>query len=137
MTIVDDGAILATLQDAVAAAVAASTLPTLPVKYVGRSWAPPNDQKWLELIFIPNNRGDYWGDEQNYRGMFRMVLHWPNDDAGAYSPFAVVKSIAGYFSKDRVLQNVQIYDTPKSGGVLEEGAETLYPISLRYQSFRL
>jgi hypothetical protein len=137
MSIIDDGAILEKLQDGVAAAVAASTAPTLPVKYVGRSWEPPNDQRYLEVVFIPNNTNDFWGDEQNYRGMFRMVLHWPNDDAGALPPLALIKSIAGYFSKDRLLQFVQIYETPKLGGILEMGHETLYPVSLRYQSFRL
>jgi|SRR5882757_1450985 len=137
MSIIDDSAVIAVLQDGITAAVAASTMPTLPVKYLGRSWTPPNEQQWLELVFIPNNTNDFWGDEQNYRGMFRMVLHWPNDDEGVYPPLAVLKSIAGYFTKDRALQNVQIYETPKLGGVLENGAETLYPASLRYQSYRL
>jgi hypothetical protein len=136
MSILDDDVILATLQDAVAAAMAASTTPTLPVKYIGRSWVVPDDQKWLELVFIPNNTSDFWGNEKNYRGMFRMVLHWPNDDEGAYPPMAVLKSIASYFTKDRHLQSVQIYETPNLGGVLEDGPETLYPASLRYQSFR-
>jgi len=137
MSIFEDQAIIAALQDGVTEAVAASTMATLPVKYLGRSWTPPSDQRWLELIFIPNNVNDFWGDEQNYRGMFRMVLHWPNDDEGVYPPLVVLQSIADYFTKDRVLQKVQIYDTPKLGGVLENGAETLYPASLRYQSFRV
>lgn len=137
MSIMEDDVILAALQDGVEAAVAASSMPTLPIKYLGRSWTPPNDQQWLELIFIPNNTSDFWGSEQNYRGMFRMVLHWPNDDEGAYPPMQLLKSIASYFTKDRLLQKVQIYETPKLGGVLENGAETLYPASLRYQSFRL
>lgn len=136
-TILDDDIVLAALQDGVAAAITASTTPSLPVKYIGRSWAVPDNQKWLELVFLPNNSGDHWNDETNYRGTFRMILHWPNDDAGAYPPMAVLKSIASYFTKDRLLQNVQIYETPKLGGVLEAGAETLYPASLRYQSFRL
>ncbi len=136
MSILDDGTILAALQDGVAAAVLASTASTLPVKYIGRSWVVPNDQKWLELVFIPNNTNDFWGNEQNYRGMFRMVLHWPNDDAGSQGPLAVLKSIAGYFSKDRLLQMVQIYETPKLSGILEMGQETLYPCGFRYHCFR-
>lgn len=128
--------ILKVLQTAALDAVAASTMPALPVKPYGRTWVVPNDQKWLELVFIPNNREDYWGDEKNYTGMFRLILHWPNDDAGVYAPGAVITSIASYFAKDRPLQNVRIYDNPNSMGVLEEGSELLFPISIRYQCFR-
>jgi hypothetical protein len=135
-TILDDRSILSALQDATEAAVLASIKPDLPVKYLGRSWTPPNDQKWLEVIFIPNNPSDFWGNEQTYMGMYRLILHWPNDDSGAYEPIDVLASVAGYFSKDRRLQNVSICETPAFGGVLEEGAENLYPASMRYQSFR-
>lgn len=137
MSVLDDDLVLEALQKGVIAAVAASDTPDLPVKYLGRNWVPPNDQKWLELVFIPNNRsGDFWGDEKNYRGLFRMILHWPNDDDGAYVPIRALKSIAGYFTKGLTLQNVTIYETPDLSGVLEAGAENLYPASLRYQCFR-
>ena len=130
-----EDAILSSLQKAVIAAVAASSLPSLPVKYIGRSWVVPSDQKWLELVFIPNNSEDCWGDEQTHTGMFRMILHWPNDDAGAYGPLAVIKSIAGYFSKGTRLQNVQIYAKPSLTGLIENSSENLFPVSLRYTSF--
>lgn len=131
-----DGEILKVLQKAVMAAVTASTTPKLPVKYAGISFTPPNDNKWLELVMIPNNRSDFWGDERNYQGMFRIILHWPNENAGAYGPIAVLASIASYFSKGLFLQDVQICETPNLTGVLESGTETLYPASIRYQSFR-
>ena len=132
-----DGEILKVLQRGVMAAVTASPLITseFPIKFIGRSFTVPDDQKWLELVFLPNNRKDFWGDEKNYQGAFRVILHWPNDDEGAYGPLAVLGSIAAYFSKGLFLQNVQICETPDLTGVLEQGSETLYPATIRYQSF--
>src|SRR6476660_2008262 len=113
MTIMQDGAILKVLQTAVIAAVAASVLPALPIKVVGRTYVPENDQKWLEIVWIPNNpTGDFLGDDKNYAGMIRLVLHWPNNDAGAYSPIEVIASVAAYFTKDRHLGAVKISEPP-------------------------
>lgn len=137
MTTMHDIDILQTLQTAAIAAVAASTMPLLPIKAVGRTFTPPSDQKYLELIYIPNHRnGDFYGNEKNYQGLFRLILHWKNDDKGAYGPLAVLASIASYFSKDQMLGQVQITENPNLTGVLEEPSETLYPCSIRFVSFR-
>ncbi len=133
----DDVEILETLQQAAIVAVGESDMPELSIKFVGITFTPPDDQRYLELVFIPVNRNDdFWGDEKNYQGIFRMVLHWPNDGAGAYPPMNVLRSIAGYFTKDLALPKVQIRAKPDLTGVLEEGAELLLPASIRYQSFR-
>lgn len=132
-----DGEILKVLQRAVMASITASPLVTseFPIKFVGRAFNIPNDQKWLELVFLPNNRSDFLGDEKNYQGAFRLILHWPNDDEGAYGPLTLLASISAYFTKGLFLQNVQICETPDLTGVLEQGTETLYPATIRYQSF--
>ena len=140
----NEAAIIRALQQGVTAAVAASTTPTLPVKYLevnqdaaGNPWQEPNDAKWLELVWIPNNRtGDFWGSEKNYRGLFRLVLHWPNEGGGVYAPLGVIGSIADYFHKGRMLSGVQIYEAPDFQGTIAQGSETLYPVSLRYSSYR-
>lgn len=133
----NDGLILSALQQGVIEAVAQSDAPTFPVKYVGRTFTPPDDQKWLELVWLPNNAGgDFIGDEKNYRGALRLILHWPNDDAGAYEAIATLSSIAAYFTKGLLLQSVQIYETPDLTGTLEQGTEMLYPATLRYQSYQ-
>ena len=137
MTMMEDGDILKKLQTAVIAAVAASNTPLLPIKVIGRTFVPPSTQKWLEIVWIPNNpTGDFWGDEKNYQGMIRLILHWQNDDAGAYPPLAVIASIAGYFGKDMFIPGVKISENPNLTGALENGTETLYPVGFRYQSFR-
>lgn len=132
-----DFTILQILQETVKLAVAASGTPTMPIKFEGRTWKVPNDQKWIELVMIPNNPAStFWGDEKSYAGMYRIILHWPNDDEGAYVPGAVLASIVGYFSKELFLQNVRIYDNPNFMGSIENGIETLYPVSLRYSCTR-
>ena len=132
----DDGLILKALQQGVTAAVAASTSSTLPVSYVGVDFNTPGDGKWLELVFLPNNvEGDLWGEDKTYRGILRMILHWPNDGAGVYRPLGLIGSIADYFTKDRLLSGVQIYAKDITG-VIFEGDETLFPASLRYVSYR-
>lgn len=137
--------IIRALQRGVTAAVAASTAPTLPVKYVetglldanGAVVPEPNDGKWLEIVWIPNNRNsDFWGDEKNYQGLLRLVLHWPNSGGGVYTPLGVIGSIADYFHKGRMLSGVQIYEAADFTGTVANGDETLYPVSLRYQSYR-
>lgn len=135
--------ILSALQQAVTAAVAASGTPTLPVKYLlvgtagGAAFTPPADQKWLELVWLPNNRqGDFIGNEKNHRGIFRMVLHWPNDGGGIYAPTEVLSSICAYFTNGRLLSGVQVYATPNPTGIIEQGNEVLIPVSILYQSYR-
>jgi hypothetical protein len=139
MTEMFDHTILEILQQATIAAVEASTVPELPIKFVSapNAFIVPDDQKYLEIVWIPNNRdNDHWGNEKNYQGMFRLVLHWPNNGAGAYAPLQALASVCGYFDKETRLQNVTISANPNSGGVIEQGTECLYPAAMRYQCFR-
>lgn len=138
-----ESAIIQALQSGVTAAVAASTSPTLPIKYimVGTSGGPafsiPADQKWLEIVWLPNNRnGDFLGDEKNHRGILRLVLHWPNSGGGVYEPVELLASITAYFSKGRLLSGVQVYATADPTGIIEQGNEVLLPVSILYQSYR-
>jgi hypothetical protein len=137
MTETYDRAILQTLQEATTAAVLASTTETLPVAFEAVNFTVPNDQKYLEVVWIPNNNGgDFWGDEKNYRGLFRLVLHWPKDGAGAYAPMDALASILSYFDKGKNLQNVQIYEKPDTGSTVTLENEILYPATIKYQCFR-
>lgn len=133
-----DSVILRTLQAAVRDyAVPQSIAPNLPVKFVDIDFVVPSSQKYLELVHIPNNRGgDFWGTEKNYRGLFRMVLHWPKNGAGPYIPMETIESIAGYFKVNRMIDGVQIYELPDFTGSLDMDHELLYPMGFRYQSFR-
>lgn len=135
----DEDVILGELQRAVTAAVAASSSPMLPVAYIDVKFDKPADGKWLEVVYFPNNvQGDFWNNEKNYRGILRLILHWPNNGGGAgpYGPLGLLGSICDYFYTGRVLSTVKISGRPDLTGILPEGDETLYPASIRYESFR-
>lgn len=135
----DEIAIIRALQQGTIAAVAASTTPALPVKYleVDADWQEPDDGKWLELVWIPNNRtNDFWSKAKNYQGLFRLVLHWPNNGGGVYAPLSVIGSIADWFDQGKMLSGVQIVELPNFTGAIAQPSETLYPVSIRYVSFR-
>lgn len=134
-----DKNILQALQQKVIEAVAASTIPTLPVKFVGVSFVTPNDQKWLEIIHIPNNPSDRtWGDEEVNRGIMRLVLHWPNNGAGAYRPLEIMASIMSSFTKyEKIGGLLQILNKPKSMSMIENGSENWYPATVEYTVFSL
>lgn len=133
--------VLRPLQTGVTAAVAASTSPTLPVKYLGRIFTPPNDQKYLEIVHIPNNPNNKsWGGSENWRGLMRLILHWPLDDKGVYAPHDLIAGIAGYFSKDRLLWNganaVKITENPISSGMIVGDREQLFVFTVEYALFK-
>lgn len=133
--------ILEALQKGVTAAVATSILPTLPVKYHGRIWTIPNDGKWLEIVYIPNNvNGEFWNTGKTYRGLFRLILHWPLLDEGSYTPMNVAASVASHFAigKDFQCEGVQvkIYQEPDLTGAIEAPPEELFPVTIRYISFQ-
>ncbi len=133
--------ILEALQKATTAAVAASAMPTLPVKYKGRIQAVPSDDKWLEVVHIPNNiNGEFWNTGKTYRGLYRLLLHWPVKDKGVYVPMSVIASIAYYFPIGAVFSSgtvqVKIYQEPDLTGVIEAAPEQLFPVTIRYESFQ-
>lgn len=136
-----DKLVIQTLQTETLAAIAASDLPTLPVKMLGRTFTIPNDSKYLEVVLITNNPNDeFWGDEKIYQGIFRLVLHWQNDDKGVYDPMDVAQSVTDYFTKFKIFRTggfgVKIVQDPKFDGFLEAGHEMLYTVSMTYRSFK-
>jgi len=132
--------ILQALQTATIAAVAASSNPALPVKFVGRT-GPENVDNWLEIVHIPNNvPGEFWSAGKTYRGLYRLILHWTVDDSGAGAPLTLLASITSYFTIGSVFQNgavrVKIYQEPDLTGVIEAAPKQLYPVTIRYECFQ-
>ncbi|WP_189406798.1 phage tail terminator-like protein [Mesorhizobium sp. M1A.F.Ca.ET.072.01.1.1] len=134
--------ILEALQTATRAAVEACPPPSnaLPIKYLGRTFVIPDDQKWLELVHLPNNiTGEFWGSSKTYRGTLRLILHWPNNDQGVYSPIDIIEQIGSFFAKGKSLQSgqsvVKIDENPDYFGSIETGTETVFVLTVRYQSF--
>lgn len=133
--------ILEALQKATIAAVAASSLPTMHIKPLGIT-GPGDGQAFVEMFNITNNRqDDYWDNSRVYQGIFRIVLHWPNDTKGAYPAMTYRDELAAFFPKGRTLAagsaQVKIYGYPDASSAVEAGAELLYPLSLPYRCFRV
>lgn len=136
-------AVLQALQKRVIAAIAASSTPTLPVKYVNRNFTPPNSGGWLEVIYIPNNvLNEFWGEGRTYQGVLRLLLHWKMDDTGAYNALDIIEHLSDYFSKGTKMQDtdetvtVIVSDVPNLLGAIEEPPEMLLPLSIRYRCFK-
>lgn len=141
----NESEIVSALQKGVVAAVAASDQPALPVKYLlvdsdgtdDGGFTVPDDKKYLEVVWLPNNRrNDFRGDEKNHRGILRLVLHWPNQSTGIYAPLELFASITRYFTNGKLLSGVQIYGTPDPTGMIEDGDEVMFPVSIYYMSYR-
>lgn len=109
-----------------------------PIKFVLGQWdETPNDQKYIEVVHLPNNPGNTtWGAEKQFQGVFRLLLHWPIDQAGAYSPIAVMEAIAASFVKGERYGPVKITEHPDLTGPIEAPPEVLFPLSIRYEAFK-
>lgn len=132
--------ILEALQKATITAVNPTAL---PVKYLGRTFNPPSDGRWVEVLYFPNNvENEFLGDSKTYRGFFRLILHWGIDDAGVYTALEKAQEIANGFAKGSKFADlgnnvsVKIYDTPDISSVIEEAPELLIPITIRYIYFK-
>lgn len=134
--------VIQSLQASVIAAVAASSKPTLPVKFINvvndNVPIPPVDNsEWLELIWIANNPSDTtWGDEKVYRGIFRLVLHWPNDGAGSYPAITLMESIKASYHKDVLMgEKLKLLNQPRLTTINDDAKELQLIVSLEYSSF--
>lgn len=133
--------ILKALQKGVLAAVAQCTNPNLPIKMIGINITPPNDGKWLEVVHVPNNiNNEFWDDSKTYRGIFRLILHWPMDSKGIYEAMNLISDISRGFIKGKSFSSdnvkVMIYENPDLTGVIEEPPQSMLPLSVRYMSFQ-
>lgn len=140
--------VLTALQQAALAAFDVSSLFALSgwsketrVKAMGRTFTIPGDNRYVELVNIPNNRtNDYWNGERVYQGNFRIILHWNIDDSGVYPPMTYLDEIASYFDKGKIFSsgaaNVRIYDFPGASNMIAAGSELLFPLTLPYRCFR-
>ena len=134
-----DRFILEALQKAVTTAAGG-----LPVKYVGRNIDPPSDGKWWELVFIPNNiTGEFIDDSKTYRGFMRVILHWPQDDRGAYEMMEKATTFAAFFAKGSRFKDpansvlISITDNVNMGSPIEEPPQVLLPLTIRYLYFKV
>lgn len=116
----------------------------LPVKYLNTNFQIPSDGKWWEIIYLPNNYEDeFWGGGKTYRGIFRPILHWPQDNGGVYKPLAEVKRVADGYPKSLKLIDaehdvtVSITDVPDVNNIIEEPPGLLIPLTIKYLCYKV
>jgi hypothetical protein len=126
--------VLDEFQQAVKSAVADSIEPDLPIAF-DVPFEGNKEEKYIEIVFIPNNYTPYWEAKTVYRGSFRLVLHWPINTGGPYPAMELIKSVCDYFTTDLWLERVQLQNEPILQASLANGAEILYPATVRYQYF--
>lgn len=139
MPVLQDRKILEALQTATLAAVAASSVPALPVQPVGRTIT--NDGKYVEIVFIPNNvNGEFWSEGKTYRGLYRLILHWTIRDEGVYEPMNLLQEFCSHFPVGAVFQKdgiqVKITQEPDFSGLIQSAPDLQFLVTIRYEAFQ-
>lgn len=115
------------------------------VKCVNINFDPPVDKKWWEIIYVPNNVEDeFWADEsKTYKGIFRLILHWPQKSQGIYKPLEEAERVANGFPKNLELYSedesvkVIITDTPDVTNIIEDRPQFMIGLTIKYTCFTL
>jgi len=129
-------AILNTLNDQIKLAVTAAGWAVSQISFTNVPFNTPNDGYYVETVWIPNNPADrYYDERQLQQGIFRVVLHWPDDGSGPYDAMEKLEEIISHFRKDVRYNGIQIYETPKILDPLAGAGDLLYPATIRYRIF--
>jgi hypothetical protein len=123
---------------------AVTPLTTLPVKYLNTNFKPPENGKWWEVLFIPTDVPDTTlGNEQMFQGIFRLLLHWPQDNKGVYKALEEVDVMREGFKKgsrfDDVATNttVSVRENPDVSSIVEESPNLLIPLTIKYHCYKI
>ena len=113
-----------------------------PVKYINTNMKAKD--KFWEIVYIPNNiENEFWDSGKTYRGIMRLVLHWPQDNKGVYKPMEEAERVAKGFEKGLELFDdvnsvkVTITDNPDCTNVIEDEGKLLIPLTIKYLCFKL
>lgn len=114
------------------------------LKCVNVNFNPPSNKQWWEIVYIPNNiPNEFWDEGKTYRGIFRLILHWPQKNQGIYKPMEEAERVAEGFRKGTELFDsneivkVLISDEPDMSNVLEDEGELLLGLTIKYVCFTL
>lgn len=109
------------------------------IKCLNVNYNPPSDKRWWEVLYFPANyENEYWGEGKSYRGIFRLILHWPQKNQGIYKPMEEVERVAEGFAKGTQLTDstetakVLITDNPNVTSIIEEESGLLIGLTIKY-----
>lgn len=139
-----DSEIPIVLQEAVKSAVETIQpvqLERFPIAYLRTNFEPPKTRKYWEIIHIVNNPPDQYHDDgpQIYRGIFRVILHWPKSGDGDKEPTEWIGMLAQELRKENQLFGdsiaVTITTKPKLDTPLVNDDDLIYPLTMTYSCF--
>lgn len=115
------------------------------IKCININFNPPVDKKWWEIVYIPNNvENEFWNDkDKTYKGIFRLILHWPQKSQGIYKPMEEVERVAEGFPKNLELFSednsvkVILTDTPNVTKIIEDRPQLMIGLTIKYTCFTL
>lgn len=115
------------------------------IKCLNINYDPPVDKKWWEVVYIPNNiENEFWADTaKTYRGIFRLILHWPQKSQGIYKPLEEAERVANGFQKNTELFSsddtvkVIITDTPNITTIIEDRPQLMIGLTIKYSCFNM
>lgn len=117
---------------------------SIPVKYIGLNFKKPSNDKYWEIVYIPNNiKNEFLDTGKTYRGIMRLILHWPQNNKGVYTPLEEVERVAAYYEKGKrlYLENgtikLTLTDNPDLGGVYEDESSLLLPLTIPYLCLKM
>lgn len=125
------------LADAIEVAAALS----LPVALPNRTFDPPADGRYLEVIQFRNTAASpSWGGMAVYMGILQISYHQRNDDTGAIPGADVQSVIEAAYPKNRLIYGangkVTIYQNASELTPIVETDKTVYPVSIPYLASR-
>lgn len=117
---------------------AVTPLTSLPIKYINTNIKPPSNGKWWEIIILPlDMSNEFLGNEQTYKGVMRLILHWKQNNKGVYEPLEEAEKMLKGFPKGSSFDGVRIISNPRIDSVIEEPSELLIPLTIEYLCFNV
>lgn len=114
------------------------------VKCLNVNYNPPANKRWWEVVYIPNNvENEFWDTGKTYKGIFRLILHWPQNNQGIYKPMEEAERVAKGFPKGLKLCDtingitVTIIEQPDCQNIIESEGELLIGLTIKYLYFTL
>ena len=114
--------------------------PMLPVAQIGALFTPPQDQKFLELTYLPNKpKVEPLGSGMFIEQVFLQVtVHWPQGQ-GAIALADAIGAVKTHFAKGteligsmaKVIVSSEPWEHPDLNGL-----DMQIPVSIPYQAFR-
>lgn len=111
---------------------------SLPISFPDLKFDTPNDAAYLEVMHFPNRPTNYArsGTVGELRGILQIAYVDPTQRGEVQATIKCTQIADAFGIGTKLVKNetvVQIYEKPQIGGVLQNGHNAIYPVSVRYR----